>query len=486
MNKTIRQTFEVYAYAFAFIFASRQLSDPDFWWHLKTGEYIVKTLRFPRVDFYSFTLPGKPWVAHEWLSEVIFYLVYSRVGPYALIFIFTALIVLAFGIVFRRLAVHPFIKAFAMLLGVWSILPTIGVRPRTLTFLFAAIYLALLRRFVREHETKSIWWLAPIMVIWVNLHAGYLIGLVLIGVTIVGLVLDTWAAGETLTTQWPRLKTLAFVFLACLLAVNLNPQGPRIFIFPFEFFLSPVQQDMVVDWLSPNFHQQELLPLAALILGTMAVLALSPKRPRASEVLLFLCTLYAMLKSGRHMDIFALVATPLFAQYLQNWVETTSFAKVFGPAKPTAPGDGRRAIIFNLMLLVPVVACAFKLKSEIYSPPVQKKLNVPVNAVAYVKENQITGNTITDPNIWGGYLIWALPSNPVYIDGRIDMYGDQFAKDYIQMSSGITRWQEPFEKYRVQVAILKANSVLGLQLAESPQWQQVYQDDFATVFRRKS
>jgi hypothetical protein len=66
------------------------------------------------------------------------------------------------------------------------------------------------------------------------------------------------------------------------------------------------------------------------------------------------------------------------------------------------------------------------------------------------------------------------------------MYGDQFAKDYIQMSSGITRWQEPFEKYGVQVAILKANSVLGLQLAESPQWQQVYQDDFATVFRRKS
>jgi len=130
MNKTIRQTFEVYAYAFAFIFASRQLSDPDFWWHLKTGEYIVKTLRFPRVDFYSFTLPGKPWVAHEWLSEVIFYLVYSRVGPYALIFIFTALIVLAFGIVFRRLAVHPFIKAFAMLqvIGALSVEVNTGMR----------------------------------------------------------------------------------------------------------------------------------------------------------------------------------------------------------------------------------------------------------------------------------------------------------------------------------------------------------------------
>jgi hypothetical protein len=486
MNKTLRQTFEVYAFAIAFIFASRQLSDPDFWWHLKTGEYIVKTFSIPRVDFYSFTLPGKHWVAHEWLSEVIFYLIYSRFGSYALIFIFTALIVLAFGVVFRRSAAHPFIKAFALLLGVWSILPTIGVRPRTLTFLFAAIYLAVLRHFTREQETKTIWWLAPIMMVWVNLHAGYLIGLVLIGVTIVGVVLDAWVARERLTTQRSRLKTLTLVFVACLVAVNLNPQGPRIFIFPFEFFLSPVQQDMVIDWLSPNFHQQELLPLAALILLTIGALALSPKRPRPSEVLLFLSTLYAMLKSSRHMDIFALVATPLLAEYLQNWVETTSLAKVFGPAKPTAPGDRRRAIVFNFMLLVPVIACAYKLKAEIYSPPVQKKVAVPVNAVAYIKENQITGNTITDPNIWGGYLIWALPANPVYIDGRIDMYGDQFSKDYIQMSSGITRWQEPFEKYGVQVAILKAESVLRVQLAESPQWQQVYQDDMAVVFRRKS
>jgi hypothetical protein len=486
MNKTIRRTFEVYVFALVFILASRQLSDPDFWWHLKTGEYIVKTFSIPRVDFYSFTTPGKAWVAHEWLSEVIFYLVYSRFGPYALIFLFTLLIALAFWIVFRRSPAHPFIKAFAVLLGVWSILPTIGVRPRALTFLFAAIYLALLHRFVRERETKAIWWLVPMMAVWVNLHAGYLIGLVLIGVTIVGVVLDGWAAREKLVIHWPRLKTLILVFLACLVAVNLNPQGPRIFIFPFEFFLSPVQQDMVVDWLSPNFHEKDLLPLAALILLTIAVLALSPKRPRPSEVLLFLSTLYAMLKSGRHMDIFALVATPLLAEYLQNCVETTSFAKVFGPAKPAGPGDLRRAIVFNVLLFVPVAACLFKLKSEIYSPPVQKKLNVPVNAVAYVKDNNISGNTITDPNIWGGYLIWALPSNPVYIDGRVDMYGDDFAKDYIEMSSGITRWQEPFEKYSVQVAILKSKSVLGVQLAASPQWQQVYQDDMAVVFRRKS
>jgi len=325
------------------------------------------------------------------------------------------------------------------------------------------------------------------MVVWVNLHAGYLIGLVLIGVAIVGVVLDAWAAGEKLTVHWPRLKTLILVFIACLLAVNLNPQGPRIFIFPFEFFMSPVQQDQVIDWLSPDFHEQDLLPLAVLILLTMAALALSAKRPRPSEVLLFLSTLYATLKSNRHMAIFALIAAPLLADYLQQYVAMTSFAKMFGPSPPeTATGGNRRKeIVFNIILLVPIIACAFKLKSAIYSAPTQARVGVPLQAVDYMKANHLTGNTFTDPNIWGGYLIWEMPSNPVYIDGRIDMYGDEFVKEYVNMVHGMTRWQEPFDKYAVQVAIVSPKSVLRLQLEQSPQWQAVYEDEMATVFRRR-
>ena len=485
MNTTLKRTFEVYVFAFAFLFASRPLSDGDFWWHLKTGEYIVKNFSIPRTDFYSFTMPGKHWVAHEWLSEVIFYLIYSRLGFNALIFIFTVLTVLAFWVVFRRSRVHVFIKGFAVLLGVWSILPTIGVRPRAFTLLFAAIYLAVLYRFVREKQTKAIWWLVPLMVLWVNLHAGYLIGLVLIGVMIAGIMLDAWTARETLTTHWPQLKTLVLVFIACLVAVNLNPQGPRIFLFPFEFFLSPVQQDQVIDWLSPDFHQKELLPLALLILLTTAALAVSPKRPRPSEVLLYLSTLYATLKSNRHMAIFALVAAPLLADYLQHWLETTSVGRIPGPSQTPSTSNRSREIVFNLILLIPLVACVVKLKSVIYSSPAQERVGVPLKAVAYIKDNGITGNTFTDPNIWGGYLIWETPSNPVYIDGRIDMYGDQFVKDYVAIVGGTSPWQEPFDRYGVQVAIVNTHSVLRLQLAQSPQWQQVYQDEMAIVFRRK-
>jgi hypothetical protein len=376
-----------------------------------------------------------------------------------------------------------FIKGVAVLLSVWSILPTIGVRPRTFTLLFAAIYLAVLHQFVRHKETKAIWWFVPIMIVWVNLHAGYLIGLVLIGVTIVGVVLDAWFEGQTLQSQWPRLKTLALVFIACALAVNLNPQGPRIFLFPFEFFFSPIQQDQVIDWLSPDFHQKELLPLLLLMLSTIAALALSPKRVRPSELLLFLSTLYATLKSNRHMAIFALVAGPMLADYLQYWLETTRFGKTFGETRGAS--STRRQLIFNLILMVPLIACLIKLKSVIYSPPTQERVGVPLNAIAFVKENRITGNTITDPNIWSGYLIWETPQNPVYIDGRIDMYGDAFVRDYLGIIQGLSRWQDPFDKYSVQVAIISPTSVLRLQLEQSPQWQKIYSDEMAIVFQRK-
>jgi hypothetical protein len=142
-------------------------------------------------------------------------------------------------------------------------------------------------------------------------------------------------------------------------------------------------------------------------------------------------------------------------------------------------------VIFNIIFGVVLIACLFKLKSVIYSPPTQERVGVPLNAVSYLKANGITGNTFTDPNIWSGYLIWETPANPVYIDGRIDMYGDEFVREYLGITRGLTRWQEPFDKYGVQIAIVSPASTLRLQLEQSPQWQEAYRDEMAVVFTRK-
>jgi len=483
LKMSLKKVFELFVFLYAFFLASRPLSDGDFWWHLKTGEYILQNRAIPRVDFYSFTNVGKPWVAHEWLSEVIFYQVYSHLGFNALIFIFGVLGALAFWIVYRRCHAHPYIGLVASLLGMASILTTVGVRPRTFTLLFASIYLLMLTRYAREGKRGGLWWLIPLMALWVNLHAGFLIGLVLIAVTLVGIPLDSLAQGERLTSGWSRIKKLLWLLIGCTLAVNLNPQGPRIFLFPFEFFLSPIQQNTVHDWLSPNFHDPEMLPVAVLILLTTAAMALSPTRVRPSELLLFLSTLYATLKSNRHVAIFALVAAPLLANYLQIWIESVRLQKHFDMKRAETPT--RLGLLFGIVLLIPIVALAAKLKSEVYGQFTQRQLTVPLDAVRELKEKGITGNTFTDPNIWGGYFIWAMPTNPVYIDGRIDMYGDEFVNDYIKLVSGLVDCKQSFDRYGVRVAVLSQNSVIKLELQRSSEWRKIFEDDMAVVFVRQ-
>ena len=471
----------MYVFALSFFFAARPLSDGDFWWHLKTGEYILNSRSIPRTDFFSFTNYGRAWVAHEWLSEAIFYVIYSRLGFNVLIVVFALLTALAFWIAFKRSSSNPLIGGTVALIGVWAILPNVGVRPRIFTLLLSSIYLALLGRYVRRVEGREIWWLVPLMVLWVNVHGGFLMGLVLIGLTIVGIALDAWSNREKLNV--PPLKTLFVVLVVCMLAACLNPHGIWIYKFPFEIFLSPIQQQTVNDWLSPNFHQSEAVPLFMLILGTIAAFALSPKRPKLSEVILFLATLYMTLKSQRHVAILALVAVPLMADYLQNWITARSDGKLFGPVAPN--GGSRRATIVTVVFLLPLVVFAWKLKTTVFEAPAQVAIDAPVKAVEYMQQNRIVGKTLTDPNIWVGYLIWKMPSNPVYIDGRIDMYGDEFVKEYLYITLGYIDWREPLDRYGVQIAIVAPKSVLATGMRNAPNWQQVYQDELAVVFTRR-
>jgi hypothetical protein len=159
-----------------------------------------------------------------------------------------------------------------------------------------------------------------------------------------------------------------------------------------------------------------------------------------------------------------------------------SFGQMFG--KPETPTRSRGAVLASLVLLLPLVLFAAKLKSKVYSPPTQAQLKVPVRAVEYLKEKQITGNTLTDPNIWGGYLIWKLPSNPVYIDGR-DVYPEPFVREYMGMVWGETDWHGPFERHDVRVVIGEPNSPLDRQLKDSPDWQKVYEDEMSVVFTKR-
>jgi hypothetical protein len=421
-------------------------------------------------------------VAHGWLSGVVFYLLYSWGGFNLLIILFALMVTLALWITFKRLESHPIVGAGAVFLGLLSVITNIGVRPRVFTFLFTSLFLTILYRFIHRVADRRVWWLVPLMVLWANLHGGYLIGLVLIGLTIIGEILDTAISGEPFGPTWPKVRTLIFVLMACFVAVLLNPYGIRLYTFPLQVLSSKVFQQVVVDWMSPNFHQSHLTPFVVLLFLTIIALVLSPKRVRPSELLIFLATLYASLSAQRNIIIFVLVAVPLLANYGQSWWVSISQANSFlGPPKDSY---SRSSTLVTLLALLPLVFFLIKLKTTVFVPSSEQIKDVPVQAVEYLKERQLTGNTFTEVNIWGGYLIWALPSNPVFIDGR-DVYPESFVKEYVQIIQGIP-FQEPFQRYHVKIAIVEPESVLNRELRESPEWQQIYQDGIATVFIAKA
>lgn len=484
MNNSLIKVFKIYVFIFAFLFASRPISDADFWFYLKTGEYVLTTGSIPRAELWSFTFPGNPYVAHGWLTGVIFYAVYSLIGLKILIFIFAVLTALAFWIVFKRANSHPFIAGAATLVAVWAAMPNIGVRSRVFSILLTSIFLAVLGRFARGAKDRWIWVLIPLTTLWVSLHGGFFIGLMLIVLTAVGMVFDYWAGVlEEPETLRSRLRMLAIVLLGCVLAGLVNPYGIKPYTTPLTLLRSSIWQNLIVDWLSPNFHLPSTRPLLLLMIGTIAVLGLSPKRPKPSQLLLFLATLYSMLKIQRNSVVFVLVAAPLFADYFQTWLDSTRFGKYLSAARPGISSP-RLALLVSLALLLPLVAFAFKLKSAVYATPTQKALGLPVNAVEYLKSNGITGNTFAAPNVWGGYLIWAAPDNPVYIDGR-DAYPDTFVKEFVDILFGRVDWRKVFNERGVEIVVMEFDAPLARRIAEAPEWEQIYEDEVSVVFKRR-
>ena len=482
LTRSFAWVFQLYVLLYAFLFASRPISDADFWFHLKTGQYVFQNGQVPHTEIFSFTYQGIPWVAHGWLAGTFFYAVYAALGLYALIFIFAILVALSFWIVLKNTQAHPFILAFAMLLGIWTILPNIGVRPRVFTLLLASIFLVVLQDYARRGVGRRIWLLIPLTALWANLHGGFVIGWVLVLLTIAGVVLDALLTGERVQPLWPRLRTLGIVLIGCFLAALANPYGIRIYEPARRALSSSVYSRIIVDWMPPNFSQPELLPLVALILLSITVFALSPRRIKPSELLLFVATLYATLKAQRNMLLFALVAAPLFARYLQACIEATPFNRTFIGVRSTSRPRG--IVALSVLMLLPIPLFVTRLNATAYAEPQQQRMKVPIKAVEYMRTNQLTGNTFTFPSIWGGYLIWELPSNPVYIDGR-DVYPEKFVDEYVQMVRGRVDWQQPFERSRVQLVLLRPGSLLARQLDGMNDWERVYQDEMSSVYKRR-
>jgi len=473
---TFRRVFPIVLLSMVFVLAVRQSVsiDPDLWWHLKAGRDIIDTRSIPRTDDYSFTKQGSEWVAHEWLSEVLIEGLYRLTGLVGLVTIFSLIIVIALWLTYRRCDGKPYAAGIAILLAAAASSPLFGIRPQMLTLLLASIYVVILERFDPEEQSRRLWWLVPLMLLWVNLHAGFALGLALIGLYMVRAVLD----GE-----WSHVRPLIIVLIVCTAVVPLNPNGFRMFSYPYETLTSESMAAFIQEWHSPDFHKTTYLPLAVLLLGTFAAMALSPARARLGEIFLVLITALGALRSVRHIPIFSLFAAPVLAKHLWAIAKDRGWDKALtgAEARPT----GIKLLINIVLLLAPLALGVSRVWHFATHQRNYTTLRNPVAAVEFLKSQRLPG-PIYNRYGWGGYLIYQLyPEYRVYIDGRADVYGDAFFAEAMRTYDGAGDWTKSLDRYSIKTVLISPDAPLASLLRnDGGKWKVVYEDNDAIIFSR--
>jgi hypothetical protein len=465
-----------------FTMAARNVTDPDVWWHLRTGQLIVQTHAIFHTDPYSFTRFGQPWIDHEWLSQILIFGMYRLAGWGGLIVGFGAITAAAYLLVFLRCPGRPYVAGVITLLGAFASAPSWGVRPQMLTLLLASVLLLILER--STQRPKLLWWTPALMLLWVNLHAGYALGIALMTLFLVGDALDVAFGFKDRTASADRFRALTLAIAACAAVVPLNPYGAVMYAYPLETLRSRAMQSYIGEWFSPDFHQARYLPTLVMILATVALPALSPRRLRPREILLLSVTTYAAMRSVRHIPIYALVAIPILSATLLAWWQERGKAQ--GPKSKLASLTPAKSFLNALLLAGFIVFLVARVRYVAHRQAETEAKELPAAAVSFIAVHQPPVPMLNHYN-WGGYFIWRLyPEYRVYIDGRADLYGDAFMEDlattyYLRGDS----WRSPFEKWGIRTVVLPPDAPLVTALQASPDWETIYSDHQAVVLTKK-
>jgi hypothetical protein len=464
---TTRHTFLIVLFLGLFAVTARNVTDPDIWWHLKTGQYISEHKSVPHTDPFSYTRAGQPWVAHEWLTELFLYQTQRAAGFGGLILIFAAVLVAAFLFLYLRCGPATYIAGIATLCGAWATAPVWGVRPQVLSFLLTSLWLLILE--LSDRTPKLLWWTLPLTLLWVNLHAGFAQGPVLSALFLCGTVIERFLGHSARSAPW---RISASILLLDLLLVPLNPHGLRLYSYPIETLRSAAMQSYIAEWASPNFHRAEYWPFLLVVLATFATLSCSrvPVRPRGA--ILLLVSLYAALASIRMMPLFVLIAVPLITKRLGNWPRRT---------QRSSPTPSARSLFNAVIVAAMVVFAVIRVAQVVQRQPAAESDQFPVGAVAFLQAHPPSG-PIFNHYDWGGYLIWKLaPSTPVFIDGRADLYGADLLHDFADAYQLKGPWRQILRRWRIRTAILPQDSALAVGLRAAPGWIVSYQDSQSIV-----
>ncbi len=447
--------------------------DPDFWWHLRTGKLILES-GIPRHDPFSWTAAGKAWVTHEWLSEVVIYGVESTLGYAGNVVLFGAVaggaLLVAYSLG-RRLGAGTKPLVLLMFPTIFVMARFVAVRPQEFTWLLFAVFVYVLQR-NEEGDAVPLWVLPPLMALWVNLHLGFVYGLMAVAVwTLVQAV--RW-----LRTRAVNLRTPLLVAGACLVATFANPNGPAILWYPVRYlFEGRADRSLIMEWQRPDFSQLINIPIAL----TLVLLAFSLpwQRRRPFLALLSLVAIAFSLQAVRNVPFAVLLLLPVTASATADYWPAASRRGDSRTTFRTLPGV---ALVGGLAVCMLIVGPRFGASLSGFQPSSD---GYPAAGAAFVESNY-SGERLFNDYGWGGYLIDRLyPNTPVFIDGREEFYGDKIFGDYIHVLRVDDGWDDLLSQYGVEVALVQRDSKLAKAMRSGSGWQEEFTGPVESVFVRR-
>lgn len=464
---------------------STLLNDGDTGYHIRAGELILATGAVPRFDSFSQHSPPIPWVAHEWLSEVLMAATHRLLGMGGIVAGAALLLALTGYILFRSLrssGAGVLLASAITLLALASSQLHWLARPHLFSLLLLVLFHHLIESWHRERG-NDLYLLPPLMLLWANLHGGFMAGFILLGAYLAGNLVSLALAPDPERGALRRkLTQLSITTGACLAAALINPYGYRLLLFPFRLATESYLMNNVSEFLTPDFHSQ--LPFKYLLLLAVGVLALWRKGPEPTELILMLGFGYMALYAVRYIPLFALVSAPIIARGVTEIAQRGGIAtRVLRERSERLSRIDDRAGSFWPWAAAFAVAVAliYGRPSHAFDPSVK-----PVAACEFLMRHRISGNMFNSDE-FGDYLIYrGFPSYRVFIDGRLDMYGSDRLREYNQVVHFEKGWESVLEKYRVSWILFDTKSGFTRFLLKEQDWALIYSDPVASIFVQKS
>jgi hypothetical protein len=451
---------------------------PDVYWHIATGRKIWETGTLPRIDEFSHTFQGHPWIAENWLAELMLFGVFSLDGWRGVALLSACAIAVSFALLFlvlsRRMrltvAVGTAVAAYAFCLGHFS------ARPQVIADSLIILWAAGLVKAVENRASPSLL-LLPIMALWANIHASFSFGLALAAALAVEAFLSS-PRGERIRTArgWAIFISLAAV------AACITPYGYQPFLHTFQIFGSNEAVPFIAEWQPATFEGLGINELT--LLGLLFLAMNRGARIPAWRLLMVIGLFYLMMAHIRFMSLFAILTPILLAGPLTRQFPVLRLSTHLEQDPGFFNGMGRaaRRTFYPVCALVLLGMIGDAAWGRAVSP---KGVIAPVGAVDYIYREHLTGNVYNAYN-FGGYLIFR--DIKTFIDGRTEqLFLDNFITRLFDVLEKHPRKFIAFlAEYRVNLALVHPDSIESQELDASDDWEKVFTDNVADLYRKRS